>query len=184
MATSSTKAGGGEGNANTNAHGTNDKIHINVGGTLFCIKKDMIMRHPETMLGVMVSERWEKKNDSSSTENNGKEEYYIDRDPTRFKYILDFYRDGGVDGKIVIPLTISKPEMMKEIQYFALPLTDTDIDYDPKELGNIRKALTRFERQKITTWQEEANERAAVACAYELAALFLDTARCNGKIPW
>ena len=139
------------------------------------------MRHPETMLGVMVSERWEK-NDQNNHNKMEKEEYYIDRDPTRFRYILDFYRDGCVDGKIILPLTISKSEMMKEIRYFALPLTEADMDYDQRDIVDIREALTRFECQTITALQEEARRRSVEACAYEMAALFLDTARCYGKM--
>ena len=172
---------------------------INVGGTIFCVTTEMILRHPHTMLGAMLSRRWQHKhqqqqqqkqggvNDDDANDgdigdnNNNKKEFhhYLDRDPTRFRYILDYYRDGG---KIIIPMTISKSEMMREVEYFALPLTEDDIQYDAKDIGDVRQSLLRFDTHAVDALKREAHNRAVIACAYELASLLIDKAMKNGHL--
>jgi hypothetical protein len=51
------------------------------------------MKYEETVMAKLVSEKWNSKNTEAAI--------LIDRDGERFKYILDFYRDGEI---IVPPL--------------------------------------------------------------------------------
>ncbi|XP_065885242.1 uncharacterized protein [Dysidea avara] len=64
-------------------------IDLNVGGTRYSTSRSTLTKYPESMLGVMFSGRHDletmKCNDGS---------FFIDRDGARFKYILDYLRDG------------------------------------------------------------------------------------------
>ena len=141
------------------------RVMINVGGTVYALAASTIMKYPQTMLGAMLSTRWEQ---------SGSDEIFIDRDPVRFRYILDFYRDG----KITIPLTMSKAEMMREVDYFALPITtDEDIHFDRSDIIGLREAVTAFETTLVESFRQEARKRSVVACAYEIAALFIQKMR-------
>ena len=62
------------------------KVVINVGGRRFITWKDTLRRFPNTLLG----------NDrlSSKFYDEHRGEYFIDRDPHLFRYILNYYRSG------------------------------------------------------------------------------------------
>mmetsp|Transcript_22656 Transcript_22656/g.43001 ORF Transcript_22656/g.43001 Transcript_22656/m.43001 type:complete len:221 (-) Transcript_22656:60-722(-) len=151
-----------------NKRAREERVTINVGGTARVVAVGTIMNYPETMLGAMLSTRWEQSGVESK-------DIFIDRDPIRFRYILDFYRDG----KITIPLTMSKAEMLREADYFALPVTVTDIEFDKSDIVSLRKAVTTFENTLVNSFQEEARKRSVVACAYEIAALLIQKMRLH-----
>ncbi|KAJ7383898.1 Potassium voltage-gated channel sub D member 3 [Desmophyllum pertusum] len=62
------------------------KVIINVGGRRFITWKDTLKRFPETLLG---SEEL-----AARFYDQDKKEYFIDRDPHLFRYILNYYRCG------------------------------------------------------------------------------------------
>jgi hypothetical protein len=73
----------------------NEIIHFNVGGTLYDVAKGTLLKFENTMLATLVLDKWR---------TGCKEEIiFIDRDGERFKYILDWYRDG----KINLPKTVN-----------------------------------------------------------------------------
>lgn len=81
---------------------------FNVGGVYFEILKKNLARFPDTLLGGNRKTQFfdEKRN-----------EYFFDRDPVTFKYILDFYRTGKFH--------ISTPDCMEsicdELAFFGIP---------------------------------------------------------------
>lgn len=84
-------------------------IHFNVGGTLYDVAEDTLLKAEEkTMLANLVSDKW----------RFGKQEtIFIDRDGERFKYILDWYRDG----KINVPKTVAIDAVRSDALFFGLP---------------------------------------------------------------
>lgn len=84
-------------------------VHFNVGGTLYDVARDTLLSATNTMLAKMVSDKW--------TAKNSREIIFIDRDGERFKYILDWYRNG----KIIVPKTIALDAVRSEALYFGLP---------------------------------------------------------------
>lgn len=140
------------------------RVKINVGGTVYAVAASTILKYPQTMLGAMLSLRWEQQLD---------EELFIDRDPVRFRYILDFYRDG----KISIPVTMSKMEIIREAEYFALPVSEIEIKFEASDIVGLREAVTTFENSLVESFHEEARRRSVVACAYEIAALLIKKMR-------
>ena len=63
----------------------NSKLYVNVSGVKFEIPRYFVDQHPNTLLGSAEREYF------FDEENN---EYYFDRDPAIFRYVLDFYRHG------------------------------------------------------------------------------------------
>jgi hypothetical protein len=68
-------------------------VNLNVGGIQYSAARNTIMKHEETMLAKLVSEKWNP---------NSEVPIFVDRDGERFKYILDFFRDG----EILVPNTV------------------------------------------------------------------------------
>ena len=113
-------------------HGGSRPVNINVGGTMFTVNPSTVMQYPDTMLGSMLSERW-----NTDDGDKDRDPIFVDRDPVLFRYILGFYRNG----KIVIPCTITIAEVFAEVEYFALPLEKEDIQYDIDSIAKIKKGL-------------------------------------------
>ena len=72
-------------------------VKFNVGGTRYEVARSLLEAHPDVMITRMISEEWQQ-----SIADNG--EVYIERDGARFKYLLDYLRDG----KVALPLNVSK----------------------------------------------------------------------------
>ena len=96
-------------NSNSNAA----TVRFDVGGTIYKVSRSVLRQYSNTMLTRMVSETWlgEEKY------NEGKDEpLFIDRDGERFRYVLDFMRDGP---KVSLPVTVSKEGFLKDLDYFG-----------------------------------------------------------------
>lgn len=76
-------------------------------GTHYDVAKDTLLKFEDTMLAKLVSDKWNQ---------NSHEAIFIDRDGERFKYILDWYRDG----KITVPKIVSIDAIKSEAEYFGL----------------------------------------------------------------
>mmetsp|Transcript_22708 Transcript_22708/g.56117 ORF Transcript_22708/g.56117 Transcript_22708/m.56117 type:complete len:225 (+) Transcript_22708:441-1115(+) len=146
------------------------RVTMNVGGTMFTVNADTIMQYPDTMLGSMLSKRW-------TNEHETDKELFLDRDPVLFRYILGFYRNA----RLVIPHTITKTEMLGEIEYFSLPLGRKDIQFDTDSIAGMRNAVLDFERRYVAKLKETARKGKIAALANELAADLIDMFRERPK---
>jgi hypothetical protein len=91
------------------------RVKFNVGGQVYEISRDIVMRHHETMLARIASETWQK--DPTAT-------IFINGDGERFRYVLDYLRTGS----ILLPLTVSKPAILKDLEYYGFE------DVNPKDI--------------------------------------------------
>jgi hypothetical protein len=81
----------------------NEIIHFNVGGSLYDVARNTLLKFENTMLANLVSDRWR---------NGHKDDIiFIDRDGDRFKYILDWYRDGKIHISKTVTYLISLTRM-------------------------------------------------------------------------
>jgi len=89
----------------------NRKVTLNVGGTRFETQIDTLTKHGRnTMLGAMFL-----------AFNSGiKDEYFIDRDPEMFRYILNWYRTGY----LMCPQGVPVPLMEIELDFFGIPTSE------------------------------------------------------------
>jgi hypothetical protein len=81
---------------------SHNTFRFNVGGTKFD-------QYPGTLLEAMVSGRWNI---------HESEEIFIERDSERFRYVLDFMRNGGT---VHLPFAphVSREEVLKDLIYFG-----------------------------------------------------------------
>lgn len=85
-----------------------DTVVFNVGGVRYELARSTLLLHPDTMLAVLVSERWGSE--------GAEEPLFVDRDGQRFQFVLDFYRDG----RARVPAELFS-SVQAEFEYFGLP---------------------------------------------------------------
>lgn len=86
-----------------------NRIVLNVSGQRFTTEKSSLMRHPHTLLGSHMLARFF---------DEVKQEYFFDRDPHLFRYILNYYQSGKLH---------SSPDdcpvaFKDELDYFGIPI--------------------------------------------------------------
>ena len=99
-------------------HEPNEIVKLNVGGVFFQTNLSTLMKDKDSLLFSLVTGRLE-----SYQSNDGF--FYIDRDGTRFKHILNFFRDGLIPQKVFCEMG---EELMIEANFF--------------EINSLKKALT------------------------------------------
>ena len=90
-------------------------IRLNVGGTSYEVSRSTIEKYPDTMLARMISESW-SSDDSGDESDKDKKALFIDRDGERFRYVLDYMRDGS---DVSLPVLVSKEGFLKDLEYFG-----------------------------------------------------------------
>ena len=96
------------------------QIKLDVGGKHFTTSLSTLTREQDSMLAVMFSGRYELT-------PNSKGAYFIDRDGTHFRYVLNFLRDGEVYLPIDHGVLV---ELLREADYY--------------QLSRLSKAIERF----------------------------------------
>ncbi|XP_076470419.1 uncharacterized protein LOC143300543 isoform X2 [Babylonia areolata] len=89
------------------------RVKLDIGGHLFTTSLLTLTKEPDSMLAAMFSGRHALK-----TEADGS--YFIDRDGTHFRYILNYLRDGCIkEGTLPANETVLR-ELLTEAEYFQL----------------------------------------------------------------
>jgi hypothetical protein len=113
-------------------------VHFDVGGKLYKVAVDILMKYENTMLAKMVSEKWNKEENQVPL--------FIDRNGERFQHILDWYRDG----RMIVPRTVAIDAMKSDALFFGLP--DDLIVEDTHSIDDYVSALQRvkFNLEEMT----------------------------------
>lgn len=87
-------------------------IKLNVGGQIFKTSLETLLKDPDSMLASMFSERFDVKPD----EEDGA--YFIDRDGTHFRYVLNYLRTG----KLIYPKgnRVVSMELLLEAEFYQI----------------------------------------------------------------
>ncbi|KAG9296770.1 hypothetical protein G9A89_002167 [Geosiphon pyriformis] len=96
-----------------------DRIVLNVGGTKFETLRSTLTAYPATLLGTMFHER--NRSLVKLTDDN---EYFFDRDPRAFSYIMEFYRNGEHEWPNFAN-SLTKKELKRELDFFGIPTADS-----------------------------------------------------------
>jgi hypothetical protein len=89
----------------------NLSLKLNVGGEIFTTSLATLRNHPNSMLGAMFSGNHNTPQSADGT-------YFIDRDATHFRHILNFMRDPNTP---LLELTSKEEEeLMREAKFFCL----------------------------------------------------------------
>ena len=86
----------------------NEHVSINVGGTLFKTRKSTLRNVPETKLSNL--------DEKCSNYDSMLDEYFFDRNPFLFSYILDYYRTGTMH----LPNKVCSNLIREELQFWDL----------------------------------------------------------------
>lgn len=97
-------------------------VAFDVGGRIYKVSRSLLEANPTTMLCRISSETWQR--DPNGT-------IFIERDNERFRYCLDYLRDGCVE----IPMTVSKGALLKDLEYFGI---EYNSDFVQREGGEER----------------------------------------------
>ena len=123
-------------------------VKLNVGGQYFTTSRQTLTRDPNSMLAAMFSGRHKQ-------ETTGDGSFFIDRDGTHFRFILNYLRDG----ELILPegATFLK-ELEAEAKFYQLQgILDA---VKPKEPFEESVILTNEEyRRVLKSWLPEAMKR-------------------------
>jgi hypothetical protein len=86
-----------------------DTVVFSVGGQIFEILRYRIENKPSTMLASLVSD--------IDTDSNGRRPIFVDANPNRFQYILDWYRYG----EMYVPDHCPINAVLRDCRFFMLP---------------------------------------------------------------
>lgn len=102
-----------------------DKIIVNVSGSLFEVREELLKMFPKTLLGSPT-----KRMKFYDPYRN---QYFFDRHRIAFEAILFFYQSGG---RINCPENVPKKVFEEEIKYFEIPENENSQTYKTLILGN------------------------------------------------
>jgi len=120
---------------------SNDVVTFNVGGRHFEVLKLTIQRHPSTLLAQLL--------DDISTSKD--EVLFVDANPDRFQYILDWYRHGAMFVR-----TEWIPALLLDARYFLLPdcvkINGRKYDLQPPTLPCVQEIFDEQKAKVIAKW--------------------------------
>jgi hypothetical protein len=89
------------------------KIKLDVGGQIYTTSIQTLRHDTGSMLAAMFSGRYELKKETDGS-------YFIDRDGTFFRHILNFLRDGCLDAGTLPQDSVIIKELLREAKYYQL----------------------------------------------------------------
>ncbi|CEL97836.1 unnamed protein product [Vitrella brassicaformis CCMP3155] len=96
-------------------------IWLDVAGKLLKVGRGTLLRYPDSFLAKLVDETW------SRGEGTEDKPLFIESDPDLFPHIVAFLRHGK---PIYVEAGVSRTRLLREFQYFCLPVADRDIKYE------------------------------------------------------
>ncbi|XP_064603398.1 BTB/POZ domain-containing protein KCTD15-like [Liolophura sinensis] len=106
-----------------------DIIHLNVGGCIYMTTKLTLTRYPDSMIGAMFSGAFPTSKDSNGN-------YFIDRDGSIFRYVLNFLRSSR----------LSLPADFKDLD---LLLTEADFYQIQPLLREVKRLKSEQDRKYL-----------------------------------
>ena len=89
-------------------------VQLNVGGTPYKISLSLIKTFPDSMLASIVSDKWK---------GGSEEKIFIEGDGQKFRYVLDYMRDG----EVTLPKEEFVASFFTELEYFGIEYDLTKI---------------------------------------------------------
>ena len=89
------------------------RIKLDIGGQVYSTSTLTLNKDPHSILAAMFSGR-----DDHSLKKEEDGSYFIDRDGTHFRYILNYLRDRGVEVDMLPGAT--RTELLVEAKYYQL----------------------------------------------------------------
>jgi hypothetical protein len=91
-------------------------VAFNVGGYPYKVRRSLLEKFPDTILARSAAKHWNNRDEDS------KKSIFIDQDGQRFRYCLEYMRNGTVQ----LPLTESKTALLQDLHYYGFENVDPD----------------------------------------------------------
>eukprot|EP00588_Corethron_pennatum_P017250 CAMPEP_0194307088 /NCGR_PEP_ID=MMETSP0171-20130528/3973_1 /TAXON_ID=218684 /ORGANISM="Corethron pennatum, Strain L29A3" /LENGTH=407 /DNA_ID=CAMNT_0039058977 /DNA_START=65 /DNA_END=1288 /DNA_ORIENTATION=+ len=112
-------------------------VVFNVGGKNYEVAKSLLQQYPDCRLTRIICEDWNQ---------HEKTKLFIERDGERFRYVLDYLRDG----RLSLPVTVSKDALLKDLEYYGLQVNNNI------ETDSFAKNLLPFALDENTTLRNKS----------------------------
>ncbi|OEU18296.1 POZ domain-containing protein [Fragilariopsis cylindrus CCMP1102] len=101
------------------------QFKLNIGGTRYEVSNSLLDQFPGSMLRRITSDTWNNESNDPLLDPDltKKEEIFIERDGGRFKFVLDYMRDGEVS----LPLSIPRQQLVSDMEYYGIDFDETRI---------------------------------------------------------
>ena len=122
-------------------------IKLNVGGQYFTTSLETLTKDPGSMLHAMFSGRFDTKPAEDGS-------YFIDRDGTHFRHILNYFRTG----QLIVPEDkVVCKELLREAEFYQIQGILAELTPKPKpkpkpKLFHESLILSEEQQQKLVTW--------------------------------
>ena len=142
---------------------TPNKIKLNVGGQIFCTTLSTLLREPTgsmfsgmlsghfgvegTTTGAMAGSAGARSSGSGSSSSSAlhSQAIFIDRDPTMFRHILNYLRDGNIS--LHGMTTLQKQALGKEARYYGLAGLVSVLQLDARALRTAQRRELSSEKE-------------------------------------
>jgi hypothetical protein len=111
-----------------------DKIRLNIGGTVFVTSLDTMTLEKNTFFSAMFSEEFHQQPDDDG-------EYYVDRDPTYFRIILNHLRGVDIKNAFSSKNQWERSLIQQEIEFYQIESL--------KPLVGLRKSLPGYDNREF-----------------------------------
>jgi len=118
-------------------------IKFNIGGTRYEVSQSLLQSHHDSMLAKSATEQWHTNPDT---------EIFIDRNGSRFQYVLDYLRDD----KVYLPISVTIESLMLDFKYYGIEnIKENAIT---KKMDSSYFGMTAIAaKEVISKWKREEN---------------------------
>ena len=101
------------------------QFKLNIGGTRYEVSNSLLDQFQDSMLRRITSDTWNNESNDPLLDPDltKKDEIFIERDGGRFKFVLDYMRDGEVS----LPLSIPRQQLVSDMEYYGIDFDETRI---------------------------------------------------------
>mmetsp|Transcript_20028 Transcript_20028/g.41854 ORF Transcript_20028/g.41854 Transcript_20028/m.41854 type:complete len:220 (-) Transcript_20028:1029-1688(-) len=136
-------------------------VTFDVGGTVYKVSRSLLEQHPDTMLARMVSETWENAMEPDKT-------LFLERDGDRFRYVLDYMRDG----KVFLPAPkISKDALLLDLDYYGF----SNVSPRNIQVSFVFSESVQYLKSFEKDCQEQLSETKRIRFAHYCASKYRDS---------
>ncbi|CEM15987.1 unnamed protein product [Vitrella brassicaformis CCMP3155] len=117
-------------------------VRLNVGGREFSVAKSTLSRHPDTLLGQLVT----NESTAEYQQIQQGQPVFIDADPSLFPCVVDYYRHGT---PILIDSSVDKRKLMREMRFFGINVSQSDMEMSEEDQALQKDGVARRMANKI-----------------------------------
>ena len=119
-------------------------VKFNIGGTHYEVSQSLLDRYPGSMLSKIASETWATVDDAGEATP-----IFVERNGTRFQYVLDYMRDC----QVALPLSIPRSEFVLDMEYYGLDFQKESVTLSMDDYKEVYQYV-RMHKTKMNAERE------------------------------